>query len=92
MTESDITLNEICQELRKSRRTITRYIKKGLLNPEKVKSEKGILEYRFKKPEIENFKNSDKTTRQTTRQNQKVEIKNNDTLSLFKDTMKLLQK
>jgi len=92
MTKSDFTLNEICQELRKSKRTITRYIKKGLLKPEKVKNEKGILEYRFKKPEIENFKNSGKTTSQTTRQNQKVEIKNNDTLLLLKDTMKLLQK
>jgi len=39
----DISLNEVCQLLSKSKRTITRYIKKGLLNPEKVKSQKGMI-------------------------------------------------
>jgi len=92
MTKTDLTLNEVCQELGKSKRTITRYIKKGSLNPEKVKTENGILEYRFKKSEIENIKNPDTITGQTTGQNQKVEQNNNDTLSLLKDTMKLLQK
>ena len=80
------------QHFRQKQKNYNQIYKKGLLKPEKVKNEKGILEYRFKKFEIENFKNSDKTTRQTTRQNQKVEIKNNDTLSLLNDTMKLLQK
>jgi len=65
---------------------------KGSLNPEKVKTENGILEYRFKKSEIENIKNPDTITGQTTGQNQKVEQNNNDTLSLLKDNMKLLQK
>jgi len=92
MTKTDLTLNEVCQELGKSKRTITRYIKKGSLNPEKVKTENGILEYRFKKSEIENIKNPDTITGQTTGQNQKVEQNNNDTLSLLKDNMKLLQK
>ena len=92
MTKTDLTLNEVCQELGKSKRTITRYIKKGSLNPEKVKTENGILEYRFKKSEIENIKNPDTITGQTTGQNQKVEQNNNDTLSLLKDNMKLLEK
>jgi len=87
-----LSLNETCKILQKSRRTISRYIKKGLLNPEKVKSENGILEYRFKKSEIENFNNPDTTTRQTTRQNTKNETKEDDTLSLLKDNMKLLEK
>ena len=91
MTKTDLTLKEVCQELGKSKRTITRYIKKGLLNPEKVKSENGILEYRFKKSEIENFKNPE-ATGQTTGQNQKIEIKDDGTLSLLKDNMKLLEK
>jgi predicted site-specific integrase-resolvase len=42
---NEIDLKEACRILGKSKRTITRYIKKGILNPEKVKSEKGILEY-----------------------------------------------
>ena len=92
MTKDDLTLKEVCQELGKSKRTITRYIKKGILNPEKVKSENGILEYRFKKSEIEKFNNPDITTSQTTRQNIKSESNNNDTLSLLKDNMKLLEK
>jgi len=92
MTKADLTLTEVSHELGKSKRTITRYIKKGLLNPEKAKTENGILEYRFKKSEIENIKNPDTTTGQTTGQNQKVEQNNNDTLSLLKDNMKLLEK
>ncbi|MDD3859786.1 MAG: helix-turn-helix domain-containing protein [Bacteroidales bacterium] len=92
MTKDDLILKEVCKELGKSKRTITRYIKKGLLNPEKVKSENGLLEYRFKKLEIENFNNPDTTTSQTTRQNTKNETKKDDTLSLLKDNMKLLEK
>jgi predicted site-specific integrase-resolvase len=42
---NEIDLKEACRELGKSKRSITRYIKKGLLNPERVKYEKGILEY-----------------------------------------------
>ena len=89
---NNLTLKEVCQELGISKRTITRYIKKGILNPEKEKSENGILEYRFKKSEIEKFNNPDITTSQTTRQNIKSESNNNDTLSLLKDNMKLLEK
>jgi transcriptional regulator with XRE-family HTH domain len=91
MTKTDMTLSEVCQELGKSKRTITRYIKAGKLNPEQVKNEKGILEYRFNRSEVESLKNPD-TTGQETGQKQKVEIKNDDTLALLKDNMKLLQK
>jgi len=41
----DITLEQVYIILGKSKRTITRYIKKGLLNPEKVKSKKETYEY-----------------------------------------------
>jgi len=87
--QDDLTFNEVCQELGKSKRTVSRYIKKGLLKPEKVKAQKGI-EYRFSQSEIESFKKPD-TTGQMTRQNI-IDDKNNDTLSLLNDTMKLLQK
>jgi predicted DNA-binding transcriptional regulator AlpA len=44
MTKQDeLTLNEVCELLGKSQRTIIRNIKKGLLNPEKVKSQKGMI-------------------------------------------------
>lgn len=89
MTKTDLTLKEVCQALGKSKRTVSRYIKKGLLKPEKIKAQKGI-EYRFSQSEIESFKKPD-TIGQMTRQN-KFDDKNNDTLSLINDTLKLLQK
>ena len=84
-----ISLIEVCKILKKSKRTVSRYIKKGLINPERIKAQKGF-EYRFSQSEIESLKKLD-TTRQMTRQN-KFDDKNNDTLSLLNDTMKLLQK
>jgi excisionase family DNA binding protein len=90
MQQSYLTFKETCNILGKSKRTISRYIKKGLLNPKKVKGKKGI-EYRFNRSEVESIKNPD-TTGQETGQNQKVEIKDDDTLALLKDNMKLLQK
>jgi len=89
--KSNITFIEACNLLKKSKRTITRYIKKGLLNPEKVKTEKGVLEYRFNRSELENLKKPD-TIGQTTGQNIKIEKKDDDALSLIKENMKLLQK
>ena len=88
--KSDITFIEACNLLKKSKRTVGRYIKKKLLNPDKIKTENGT-EYRFNLTEVENLKKPD-TVGQTTRQNIKYEKKDDDTLSLIKDNMKLLQK
>ena len=41
--------------LNRSRRTISRYVNKGLLTPEKVKNEQGVIEYKFHSKEIEKF-------------------------------------
>jgi excisionase family DNA binding protein len=90
MQQSYLTFKETCNILGKSKRTVSRYIKKGLLNPEKVRGQKGI-EYRFNRSEVESIKNQD-TTGQETGQNQKVETKDDDTLAFLKDNMKLLQK
>ncbi|MFW6130292.1 MAG: helix-turn-helix domain-containing protein [Atribacterota bacterium] len=46
MQQSYLTFKETCNILGKSKRTVSRYIKKGLLNPKKVRGQKGI-EYRF---------------------------------------------
>ena len=75
--KSDITLIEACKILQKSRKTISRYIKKGLIKPERIKSQRGTLEYRFKKADLEGLKPGiDKTrpdkTRQVTRQDSEV--------------------
>jgi DNA-binding transcriptional MerR regulator len=92
MTKDNLTLKEVCQELGKSKRTITRYIKKGMLNPDKIKNENGILEYRFNPLEIEKIKNNNQDIGQETRQKTKNESKKDDTLSLLTDTVKLLEK
>jgi len=41
--KSDLTFVEACRLLKKSKRTVSRYIKKGLLNPDKIKSQKGMI-------------------------------------------------
>ena len=53
--QTDLNLKEVCQELGKSIRTVSRYIKAGRLNPKKIKTEKGI-EYRFNLAELESLK------------------------------------
>ena len=59
--EYNITYPEACKLLKKSRKTISRYIQKGLLKPKEVKSKKGTKEYRFKLIELKNLKNKDRT-------------------------------
>ena len=84
-----LTFKEASKILGKSERTLSRYIKKKLLNPDKIKTEKGT-KYLFNRSEVENLKKPD-TTGQMTGQNI-FDNKNNDTLSLLKDTINLLQK
>jgi excisionase family DNA binding protein len=47
---NDLSLNEVCRILGKSKRTIGRYIDKGLLNPDKFGTE-----YRFNRSEVESL-------------------------------------
>lgn len=56
MSDFNITLFEACELLNRSKKSISRYIRKGLLHPERVKSQQGTLEYRFSKNDIEAFK------------------------------------
>lgn len=56
MSDFNITLFEACELLNRSKKSISRYIRRGLLHPEKVKSKQGTLEYRFSKADIEAFK------------------------------------
>ena len=54
--KKDLTYTEACKLLGKSRKTISRYIKKGLIKPERVKSKRGSLEYRFNQADLEGLK------------------------------------
>ncbi len=56
MDDFNITLSEACEILNRSKKSISRYISKGLLHPIKIKNQNGILEYRFSKSDIEAFK------------------------------------
>jgi len=56
-----ITFSEACKLLKKSKRTVGRYIKNGWLNPEKIKSQRGTLEYRFNQVDLLKFKKPGKT-------------------------------
>jgi hypothetical protein len=64
MSDFNITLFEACEILNKSKKTISRYIRQGRLNPQEVKSQRGTLEYRFSKADIEAFR-ADETGQET---------------------------
>ena len=67
--KKDLTYNEACKLLGKSRKTLSRYIKKGLIKPEKIKSRRGTLEYRFNQADLKSLKPGiDKTRPETIRQ------------------------
>lgn len=73
-----MNLKEASTYLGVSKKTVGRYIKKGLLMPEKKKSAQGTLEYHFKKGELDTFleqtvrtaKTEQKTSQQTGQQKQ----------------------
>lgn len=58
MSDSDynITLFEACELLNKSKKTLSRYIRRGRITPQKVKSLQGTLEYRFSKADLDALK------------------------------------
>jgi len=76
MSDFNITLFEACEILNKSKKTISRYIRQGRLNPQQVKSQRGTLEYRFSRADIEAFR-ADETRQagQTEPEPKKTEFK-----------------
>jgi len=64
MSDYNLTLFEACELLNRSKKSISRYIRRGLLHPQKVKSQQGTLEYRFSQADIEAFKQKENETRQ----------------------------
>jgi hypothetical protein len=70
MSDFNITLFEACELLNRSKKSISRYIRRGLLHPERVKSQQGTLEYRFTKADIEAFKALEAQNADETRQDE----------------------
>ena len=64
MSDYNLTLFETCEILNRSKKSISRYVRRDLLHPKKVKSQQGTLEYRFSQADIEAFKQKESETRQ----------------------------
>ena len=69
----NLTLFEACERLNKSRKTVSRYVRRGLLHPIRVRSQQGTLEYRFSEQDLEDFRSGHarqdrQDTRDVTRQ------------------------
>lgn len=96
MIDNKLTLNEVVRILGKSKRTISRYIARGLLTPEKVKNEKGYLESKFDPKEINNFKLPEKKKAPETPKSEPghTSHKTNgiDVIGLLKDQLKTKEK
>ncbi len=54
--EHNITFFEACEFLSKSRKSVSRYIRLGLLHPEEGRSKQGTLQYRFTMADLKAFK------------------------------------
>jgi len=96
--KNEINFIEACKILGKSKRTLSRYIKKSLIIPEKIKSQKGSIEYRFNRAELEAFKitGTDKIKtdiiddkRQDTGQNRDIIILLKETTEILKEQLKI---
>jgi hypothetical protein len=96
--KNEINFIEACKILGKSERTLSRYIKKSLIIPEKIRSQKGSIEYRFNRAKLEAFKipGTDKIRtdiiddkRQDTGQNRDVIILLKETTEVLKDQLKI---
>jgi hypothetical protein len=59
MSEYNSTLFEACEYLNRSKKSISRYIRRDLLHPKKVKSQQGTLEYRFSESDLNAFKENE---------------------------------
>jgi len=78
-----ITFSEACKILKKSKRTVSRYIKNGWLSPERIESQRGTLEYRFNQNDLAKFKKPGRPER--TEQTRPE----NDIIALLKDQLKV---
>ena len=92
-TDYNITFFEVCEILKKSRKTISRYIRKGLLKPERIKSQRGTLEYRFKQADLESLKipGTDKIRQDIRGETRQAIRQDNEVITLLKETTQVLR-
>lgn len=88
MSDFNITLYEACEFLNKSKKTLGRYVRQGKLHPQKIKSHRGTLEYRFSRADLEAFRQAetsqlDETTEQA---DLNADIKGDETTQKGQDT------
>ncbi len=64
MNESDytLTIQEAAEVLDKEPKTVYRYVKRGWLHPQFIKSSRGTLQYLFSKADLESLKTVDQST------------------------------
>jgi DNA-binding transcriptional MerR regulator len=95
MTKTDLTFNEVCKILNRSRRTVSRYINEGLIKPKIIGSQKGTSKYLFDPKEVENINISGKVDRKgktghKTRQD--MAYHDTEVITLLKDQLKIKDK
>ena len=86
MSDYNITLFETCELLSRSKKSISRYVRRGLLHPKKVKSQQGTLEYRFSESELKAFKEKETESRQDRRDTQDRTDETPDTKKIITET------
>lgn len=91
-TKYNITLFEVCETLGRSRKSLSRYIRKGLLHPQEIKSKRGALEYRFSQEDIEAFKQKESLMRQDKADSETGHKEKTDTPLTDKNKEKVLDK
>jgi len=105
MSDFNLTLFEACEYLNRSKKTISRYIRQGILHPQEIKSKQGTLEYRFSRDDIEACKAQETKGQagQAEEQPKKARVKtpskkpdktrqDSDIIKLLKETTGLLKK
>lgn len=70
MKDHTITFFEACETLNRSRKSVSRYVRRGLLHPTTIKSKNGTREYRFSLQDLEEFKGRDQTGQEETTQDE----------------------
>ena len=92
--EYNITFIEACQVLKKSRKTITRYIQKGILKPERIKSQRGTLEYRFSQVDLESLKipGTDKIRQDIRGDTRQAIRQDNEVINILRDQLNVKDK
>lgn len=92
-TDYNMTFFEACEFLSKSKKSLGRYIRRGLISFQKIKSQQGTLEYRFSKMDLENFKKLalSEETRQDTpdRTGQTEQTGHQEMVEFLKDQIKV---